>query len=221
VVIDMKRTSLPGIFTLAFASLLAAPASAEEPAPASTPPPQKDTGGLLFGAKVGALVSTGGLDPNARGDVELGYVFPWMDRSFAALVDVGYSAPKASGSQADPRVDGARYDWHLTQQILTVMPTALYRYTKLGRLVPYGGLGFRVYMLQSNVTGTVGGAAIPETRETSTSVGFGLPVGAELRLGPGSAIGELLFEYGSLDHKQTGSTNAGAVSLALGYRVVL
>lgn len=195
------------------------PLAAEEPRAEETP---KSRGGLLAGAKVGGLLSFGGLDPNARVGLELGYVFPWLNRSFALLLDADYAAPKSSGTQTgDPRVEGGTYDWHLTEKILALMPVVMFRYTKLGRVVPYIGVGPRIYLLKSTVRGAVGSVEIPETTEQSTKVGFGAPLGAELKLGPGGLIGELLFEYGSLDHTATGSSNTGALSLAIGYRFLL
>ena len=222
------------IAALCFSTAIAGNAAAQDPAattpgaatPAVEEPRAEDTakpkGGLLAGAKVGALLSFGGLDPNPRVGVELGYVFPWMNRSFALVLDADYAAPKSSGTQTgDARVYGGTYDWHLTEKILTLMPVAMFRYTKLGRVVPYIGVGPRIYLLKSTVRGAVGSVEIPETTEQSTKVGFGVPLGAELKLGPGAVIGELLFEYGSLDHNATGSSNTGALSLAIGYRFLL
>jgi hypothetical protein len=220
------------------ASCFAVSAAAQEPepapaAPAGAPPAPateetraeetpKAHGGLLAGAKVGGLLSFGGLNPNARVGVELGYVFPWLNRSFAFLVDADYAAPKSSGTQAgDPRVQGGTYDWHLTEQILAIQPTIMYRFTKLKSVVPFIGVGPRIYMLRSTVRGAVGSVEIPETTEQSTKVGLGVPFGAEIKLGPGALIGELLFEYGSLDHTATGDSNTGALSLAVGYRLLL
>lgn len=224
------------------ASFFALTAAAQEPSPPpstapapsaaaapSTPPegPRGDEkpkahGGLLAGAKVGGLLSFGGLDPNARVGLELGYVFPWLDRSIALLLAADYAAPKSSGTKTgDPRVEGGTYDWHLTEQMLALMPVVMFRYTKLRSVVPYAGIGPRIYLLQSTVRGAVGSVTIPETTERSTKVGFGVPFGVEVKLGPGALIGELLLEYGSLDHTATGSSNTGALSLALGYRILL
>jgi hypothetical protein len=235
----MLRTSFFGV--LVSSLLLASIASAQEaplapgaPATASTPlapsveeaapegAPKKERGQLLLGGKVGGLVAFSGLSPNVRADVELGYVFPWAKRSFAAVLDVGYAAPKTEGTQgADPRVAGATYNWHLTQQELTVMPTVVYRLTSLGKVVPYVGIGPRFYFLQSNVKGDVNGVAIKETTEQSTKVGLGVPIGAQLQLGPGAVLAELLLEYGPLDHTATGDSNTGGASLFVGYRFLL
>ena len=231
-----------GIAALFFAGSAAAQEPAPAPAPAAPPPSSpeepgpgrstgaepgaeetpKSQGGLLAGAKVGGLLSFGGLDPNARVGLELGYVFPWMNRSVALLLDADYAAPKSSGSQSgDPRVEGGTYDWHLTEQMLALMPVVMFRYTKLGAVVPYIGVGPRIYLLKSTVRGAVGSVEIPETTEQSTKVGFGVPLGAEIKVGPGGLIGELLLDYGTLDHTATGSSSTGALSLAIGYRFLL
>jgi len=184
--------------------------------------PKKDRGAVLIGGRVGGLVTFGGMNPNVRGGIELGYVFPWMNRSFAAAFDVDYAAPKQESTVAgDARLATGSYDWHLTEQQLTLMPVFMYRFTKLGRVVPYGGIGPRIYLLRSNVKGTAGGQTIEETTEQSTKLGFGVPLGVEFGLGPGALTGEVLIEYGPLDHTATGQSNVGAASLLLGYRFLL
>lgn len=205
--------------------LTSSPAHAQD-AVASPPEPTATVNahhpGVLLGAKVGGVLPFDGLSPNARAGLELGYVFPWLNGSFAAALDVDFAAPKHSGTKSgDPRVPGGSYDWHLTEQELSFMPIVMYRVTSLGAFTPYIGVGPRFYFLRSTVKGSSGGMAIAETTEQSGKVGFGVPAGAELRLGPGAAIAELLFEYGSLDHSATGPSNTGALNLLLGYRFVL
>lgn len=187
-----------------------------------TEPPSSDRGALIIGAKVGGLVPISGLGANVRGAIELGYIAPWAKRSFAFVLDVGYAAPAKSGSESgDPRVPGGAYSWHLTEQELTVMPTLVYRLTAFGPIVPYGGIGPRLYLLQSNVKGDVAGVPIAETTERSTKLGLGIPLGVQYTLGPGALGAELLLEYGALDHRATGDSNTAAASLFLGYRLHL
>lgn len=198
----------------------AAAAPAESTADAK--PAEKDRGALVLGGKVGGLVAFSSLNPNARAALEVGYIFPWANRSFAFTADIGYAAPKSSGSQAgDPRVAGGTYNWHLTQQELTIMPTLLYRFTALGKIVPYAGIGPRIYLLQSTTRGDVNGTPMKETEERSTKVGLGVPIGVQYQLGPGALMAEVLLEYGPLDHTATGSSNTGAANLFLGYRFML
>lgn len=184
--------------------------------------PSTSGGAVLLGGKFGGIIPFGGLSPFVTGGIEAGYVFPWMNRSFAAALDVDYTAPKSDGSHDDVRLLGAgKYDWKLTEQQLAIMPIFLYRFTKLGRLVPYGGIGPRFLMLRSTVKGTVGANTISETTEQSTRIGVGVPLGVEYALGPGALLGELLLQYGGLDHTATGDTNTGAVNIFLGYRFLL
>ena len=205
----------------AMAQTQAAPPS--DPTPLTVEAPaKKDRGAFVLAGKVGGIVTFSGLNPNLRAAVEVGYVFPWLKRSFAAVVEVGYAAPQTDGTQAgDPRVVGGTYNWHLTEQELTVMPEIVYRLTALRTIVPYIGIGPRVYMLRSNVKGSVNGTPISETTEQSTKVGLGIPLGLQYNLGPGGLTAEVLFEYGALDHTATGDSNTGGVSLLLGYRFLL
>lgn len=183
----------------------------------------KTGGSVLLGAKAGGIVPFGGLSPFVSAGIEAGYVFPWMNRSFAAALDADYTAPSKEGSDSDPRLgaSGGSYDWHLTERQLAIMPVFLYRLTSLGTIVPYAGLGPRIYLLQSTVRGTFQGAEISETTEKSTKVGVGVPIGMEYRLGPGGLLAELLLQYGGLDHTATGSSSTGAASLSIGYRFLL
>jgi len=178
--------------------------------------------GFLLGAKVGGIAPFNGLSPNARVGVELGYFFPVAKGSLGFAADLDFAAPKSHGTKTgDPRVPGGSYDWHLTEQQLSFMPVLMYRFTALKPIVPYAGIGPRINFLRSNVKGSSGGMIIEETTEQSAAVGVGIPVGAELQLGPGSLLAELLFEYSKLDHVATGTTSTGGLSLSLGYRVLL
>jgi hypothetical protein len=211
------------------AALLAAPVAgrAQAPEPAQAP----DRGALLVGAKVGGVVPLEDLDPSFAGAVEVGWLMPWLGRSFAAVLEAGYVQPTASGGAADPRVGGAAYDWKLTQRELVFAAVGLYRLTGLSaltgaawtaRLVPYAGIGPRLYLLESVVSGSAGGQAIATTTEQATKLGVGLPLGAEVRVGPGSVTGELLYEWGKIDGRIAGSgTTTAGLSLRFGYRMAL
>jgi opacity protein-like surface antigen len=189
-------------------------ASTDKPAEA------KKGGLILAGARVGGIVPFSGLSPFVTVGIEVGYVFPWLDQALALAVHMDYTEPKKDGTQTDSRLNGTTttYDWKLREQELTVMPVVMYRLTMLGKFVPYIGVGPRIYMLKSTTKASVGDAQISETTEKNTKVGVGIPIGVEYSIGPGGIIAELLFQYGGLDHKITGATNTGAMSLALGYR---
>lgn len=201
----------------------AAPIAAPAPDPDTAPPPEaKPTrGAFVVGGKFGGIAPFDGLDPFIVGTVEVGYLLPWLNRGLGVLVDVSYTAPSASGEQTDPRVPGGKYTWELTQHELVIQPTILYRYTRLGRVVPFVGIGPRIYLMKSVIKGQAGDAPIGETSEPSTQVGGAIPLGVEFQLGPGALLGELVFEIGTLDHSITGSSHTGGGTLDLGYRFLL
>ncbi len=214
------------IATLSSTFALLAPLSAfaqdAGPGEAQSDPHAAKDKGVLLGAKVGGIAPFNGLSPNARVGVEVGYFFPVAKGSLGFALDVDFAAPKSHGTKTgDPRVNGGSYDWHLTEQQLAIMPVLMYRFTSLKPIVPFAGIGPRINFLRSTVRGSSGGMTIDETTEQSGAVGVGIPLGAELRLGPGALLAELLFEYSSLDHVATGATSTGGLSLSLGYRVLL
>jgi len=169
-------------------------------------------------AKLGGIVPLDGLSPFVAIGLEGGYILPVLDHQLAIVLDVDYTQPAATGGEADPRVMGGTYTWKLTEQELGIMPAVIYRLTTLNSLIPYGGIGPRLLLARSTVRDN-GAPSIMETHEQSTRIGIGVPLGAELRLGPGSAIGELLIQYGTLNHVSTGDANTGAISLSFGYRM--
>lgn len=206
------RTLSSAVAAVAF--VVAGSARAKDEAPTG-PRPGAGHHGVFVTPKVGGIVPFGGLGPNVTGGLDVGYALP-MGLTFGVAAD--YAQPTKSGSEADARVAGGTYAWHLTQQILQVMPFVGYRLRGLGALVPYAAIGPRVYLLRSTVRGD--GPTFGETREQSTKVGIGLPLGLELAAGPGAAVAELLLQYGALDHATTGDSNTGAASLSLGYRLM-
>ena len=210
----MKRTLL----TIATLLVATSASAADEPGPtAKRDRPGAGEKGVFITGKVGGIIPFGGLNPNAIAGIDLGYA---LDNGLAFGVAGDFSVPKKTGSEDDPRVTGGKYTWHLTQQILQVMPFIMYRIKSLGTLVPYVGVGPRFSFLQSYVRSNEGTPSFKETREQSTKVGVGIPIGVELKLGPGAGIAELLLQYGGLNHSATGDSNTGAASLSLGYRVM-
>jgi hypothetical protein len=189
--------------------------AADEPGTAKSERPGAGEKGVFFTPKIGGIIPFGGLNPNAIVGLDLGYA---LQNGLAFGIAGDYAVPKKSGTESDPRVAGGTYSWHLTQQILQVMPFVMYRIKSMGKLVPYVAIGPRIYMLQSYVRSDESGPKFQETRESSTKVGVGVPIGIEYGLGPGGLVAELLLQYGGLSHTATGDSNAGAASLSLGYR---
>ena len=171
--------------------------------------------GVVIGAKLGGIVPFDGLSPYVAVGVEAGFRF---GRVVIALA-VDYTQPDRTGIAMDPRVAGGTYTWKLVEQELAIMPVAWYRGTGPG-IVPYAGIGPRVMIVRST-TRDNGTPAIASTSETSTTIGVGVPLGAELPLGPGAALAELLVQYGRIDHAATGDTSTAAATVSVGYRMRL
>lgn len=209
------------------AAASATPSPAGEPQ-ASPPPPMSEAAatesaggmGLLVGAKLGGILPLDGLSPFVHVGFELGYVLPPLNRQLAIIVGVDYTQPTTTNVESDPRVMGGSYTWMLTEQELGVMATLVFRATSVKPVIPYGGIGPRILFARSKVRDD-GAPMISTTEEQSTRIGVGVPLGVELPLGPGRAIGEVLLQYGTLDHVATGDAHTGAITLGVGYRMLL
>jgi hypothetical protein len=187
----------------------------DPPAPEPLP---GDPGALLLTGKVGGILPLNGLDPFVTGGIEVGWIFAGTKQRIAALLDVTYTAPNASGTATDPRITGETFGWDIAQKELILQPTFMYRYTALGPLVPFAGIGPRIYFLETVGEGAANGVKFSESKEQSTRFGAGLPFGAEYALGPGGLMAELLLEWAPLDHRVTGDVSLLATSLFAGYR---
>ncbi|MGZ3450611.1 MAG: outer membrane beta-barrel protein [Polyangiales bacterium] len=197
--------------------LVASSAHAADKSDGSDTRPGAGNKGVFLTGKVGGIVPFGGLSPFVTAGIDVGYA---LDNGLAFGVAGDYTAPHKSGTEQDTRITpSGSYTWHLTEQQLQLMPFVMYR-LKLKSIVPYAGIGPRFYFLRSTVRSGDGGPSFQETTERSGKIGFGVPLGIELALGPGAGIAEVLLQYGGLDHTATGNSNTGAASLALGYRVM-
>ncbi|MDH5672436.1 MAG: hypothetical protein OEZ06_09830 [Myxococcales bacterium] len=185
-------------------------------------------GAFLLAGKVGGGVPFNNLDLDIAGALEIGYLFSRTGHSLGVLIDVSYFVPQSEGQNLDTRLtdvsamgDGG-YGWHAWQKELSIQPTLLYRLAMLSKsVVPYVGIGPRVYLLETVVDGKAGDESFPISREVSTKFGFGVPLGAEVTLGPGGVIAELLFQWGPLKHDITGNTHLASATLWVGYRALL
>ncbi len=189
--------------------------------PTEVAPNERKGVGPLFGVKAGGLVPFAGLTPGFQVGVEAGIVLPVLHRGLAVLVAADYAMAWDSGTTTDPRVASTTYDWNLQQEFLTVMPLVMYRLTTLKAITPFIGVGPRIYFMRSTTTGTAGANALGTTTEVSTQIGFGVPLGIEIKLGPGGILAELLGQWGPYTHTATGDTHTGAIGLSLGYRVAI
>jgi hypothetical protein len=209
---------------IAVVVLVSGVAAAGQPATAAvTTVPARDRGQILIAPKLGVLLPYGfsSLRASYLVGLELGYALPVLRHRLAVTLAGEFTAPEASGTGTDPRLDAAAgaYSWHLSQRELILGVSLVYRH-RIGRLVPYAGVGPRLFLLDSRVEGAAGGATISQSSEVSTKVGAGVPVGLGVQLGPGDLFAELELQLAPIDHRTTGSANSGSLSLALGYRLV-
>lgn len=210
--------------TIAFVTLLSSVAAAQQPtATVTTAAPSRDRGQILLAPKIGVLLPYGfsNLGASYLVGLELGYALPVLKHRLAITLDGEFTAPEASGSTTDPRLDASSgaYSWHLSQREVILGLSLVYRH-RIGRLTPYAGIGPRLFLLDSRITGTAGGAPISQSSEVSTKVGVGIPLGLGFHLGPGDLFAELQIDYAGIDHRITGDTNTGSLSLAAGYRLI-
>jgi hypothetical protein len=184
--------------------------------------------GLVVGGKVGAGIgkpfSEFGATPVF--ELELGYMLPLGDpigRSIELFVTGQFTQPGIDGKgKPDSRLPGdgiLHYD--VTQQELALSLGALYRFDLHNKLLmPYGGLGGRMYMLKTKVKASAGGQDYGANDETQTKFGLVLLGGVDIFVGPGALLAELSFGWASLDGYVLRNTNLGALSLAVGYRLM-
>lgn len=205
------------------AALFSSSVRADESSPLAT----RAQTGLVIGGKVGAGLgkpwSEFGATPAF--ELELGYALPPLHRSIEVFVSGQYIQPGIDGvtTQADPRLAGAGVvNYQIVQQGFALSLGGLYRIDVGSRLLmPYAGLGARLYMLRTNAKGDVTGQALGENHETQSRAGLLLLGGGELFLGPGAVLAELSFGWASIDRYVLRKTNLGALSLSLGYRLML
>jgi hypothetical protein len=199
-------------------------AAPSEPVVVEAPAPKKrDRGEFLVAVKVGGLFpqAFSRLDSSYLVDLEVGWALPVLRHHLAITVEAAFTDPEADGRQADPRLDaaGGMYSWHLEQRELILGVNLIYRHP-IGRLTPYVGVGPRLFLLESKVSGKAGTAKIATSSEQSTTGGAGIPVGLGIRLGPGDLFLEVALNISPITHTTTGDSNTGSISLALGYRLI-
>jgi hypothetical protein len=187
--------------------------------------------GLVPAIKLGGSFSGVFTDLAASPDIELevGYVLPPLERSLEVFLGFVYTQPTherkdvvdTSGPNGTSRLEAPMH-YDLTQQMFTVTAGALYRLKlPVPMFRPYAALGARLYLMKTKVDGSDGVDAFGENREGATSAGFYGALGGEVHFGPGAALLEAQLTYAGIDGFVMRDTNAGALNLALGYRLFL
>lgn len=181
---------------------------------------------VRLGAAVPQVVSS--LSASFLVGGEIGWAapkLPLIGEGLALAIDLAFSQPGSNGDAMDAHA-GGNYAWAVTQKTTSLGLTVLYRLNTVssaslerGKLVPYLGVGPRLFFLQTVATVTPSGAAVAEYTESSTKIGFGIPLGVDYALGPGRVFVEAMFLWAPFNHNTTGPSNAGALTIEAGYRM--
>jgi hypothetical protein len=165
--------------------------------------------------RVGVTVPTSKLGAFVIGGVELDYA---ATPRLLVAADVSLTRPGFDGTVMDDRIANGSGTFAVHEAELVVGVLALVRLAPPhGKLVPWLGGGPVVQMLKTTETTSLAPGA---NTATSTELGIEIGGGIDVRAGPGYVTGSLRAVYSKLDHTLTGSTNAGNVALAAGYRIV-
>jgi opacity protein-like surface antigen len=172
--------------------------------------------------RVALAVPTGGLGPGPEGALEIDFALPVLDRRLLLALDTSYARPShdGGGSDATHLPGNGDYTYTIQEQELKLGFDGVFRlFSDVSgkRLVPYGGLGVLVHMLRSKETTSL---APGTNTNQDTHAGFELLAGVDYRLGPGFVLGDARFAYSGLGHTLTGDSNAGNVTIGVGYRIV-
>lgn len=215
------RETLAALAALCTVALGAPAARADRGLSTTARPLPGDRGGAILGMKVGGLLAQpfSALGASYYAELEAGYLLPYLRRLFSVTASVAIAAPPASGSGGDPRLGD--YEYSVAQQQLTFGLTVAAR-APLGRFVPYLGVGPRLTLVRTSSSGqTLAGEPLGTTRETSTEIGVGVPLGVDVLLGPGRLFVEGQILWSAIDQRSTGPASIGALTFSAGYRFVL
>jgi hypothetical protein len=178
------------------------------------------TSGWMFGVapRVGLDIPTSKLGPFVVAALEFDVFLPVLDNRLVLALDFSFTYPREEGSGIDERT-GGDYDWETKVLELKWALDAIWRFFEQDRtLIPFAGVGFALQYLRTAQT-----TSIPDTGENTESnakPGFEILGGLDWKLGIGYLFGDVRFVFSKLDHHFTGETNAGNVTICVGYRFV-
>ncbi len=181
--------------------------------------------GVVAGAKVGAGFGQpfGPFGSSLVPELEVGYVLPMLDGGLVPFLAVTYAAPRARAeAEADERLPGdgvMSYDIVKEQLVLT-LGARYFLPLDLEPVAPYLAAGPRLYLMRARVRAEAGGEYFGYNEESETRAGLHLAAGGEMALGPGSALLEIGLGYAKIDGYVLRDTNVGALTMAVGYRMV-
>lgn len=214
-----------GAFVLATAASSVAMAQSADTAPTDAAKPQKKVA-VEIGLGAGLDIATGGLSLAPNPFLEVGARLRLGPGFLGIAARGGYQRYTASGegtlacgasvTGACIATNGGKYSWDLVEQAVTVGLPISYRLFPDKRLHPYFGVVPQLFLLKATTT-TYG----LENSQGDMKFGVQGLLGGMFDVGPGGVFLEAGFQYASLDHRLTGVSNVGAVTVALGYRLAL
>lgn len=190
-------------------------ASAEISAPEELPEGVTDSFSFALLPHFGMTIPTSKLGVFIVAGLEVDVALPFLGGRLLLALDASATRPAHEGRDSDPRAAGD-YEFTVEETELKLGLGAVYRFAGMdSRLVPFAGLGPILHLLRTTQTSSL---APGENTEEDTKLGVELQGGVDVRMGPGALTAEARLVYSSLDHVMTGDTNAGNVTLSLGYR---
>jgi hypothetical protein len=239
----MRNYVIVSIVSLLVGFAFAPPASAQATRPKPKPPrpaatttedeaPPRDVVvemanglvGVRAGASIGQVFSE--LGASVMGEIVGSWQFPTWHRRLGLMGSFGYSQPSATvpANLVDPRLGagGALVDWSATRRDLA-LGLGLNLWWPIAGVpaIPFGAAGGKLHLTRTDVRGSANGAIFGENRESKTRLGWFVRGGTGMRLGRGVVTLDLSLEGAPVDEVTTGSANAGALIIAVGYVLAL
>lgn len=206
-------------------TLLALAGQPADDASARDRPKTEEHDDALFaiGVHLGPAIPVGPLELALLPRAEVGVMPLAAHESLTVFVTAAWTAPGASGSGTDARIDGAAYDWSLVQTEVQVGGGLTVRLTKKDAPVhPELSAAPQVVWMRTRADGTASeGGPFGTTRETWVTWGVLGAVGVGVDLGPGRLLLRGEATYSPLAGLITGDTDALILAPTLGYRLML
>ena len=216
----MRRSQIYILIAMSFTSLPTASVWAKAKAihkpPVTTPQAGATSENLsLFVApKLGATIPTSKLGATFLGALEVAYVIPPLYRltgiPIGVAVEFSYLQPGLAGAGDSPAAGG--YSYSLDERLL-VLGVEGFVSLPLGDFMPYGGIGYGLYFLNTKVEsfGSV-------NTESQVRSGMQIRAGLGYDIWMGQAFAEARYHYVGLQFQSTGDANAGGITFTAGFR---
>lgn len=150
--------------------------------------------------------------------LEADYLLPVLKRQLGIAIEGSYSQPSHQRTVEDPRVPEGSVTFTVRERAFGLYGGPKYFFSPIESFfVPYVGAGVRAQFVASDASGSGGGEAFGDHKETGTHAAFATQLGAGLRLGPGHLALEVQFLSSPVNHLVTGNVNIGDLGLRAGY----